>query len=227
MGGTSHVEFMFNCDRINTTNLSSLKCLLYTGSRASIRVAKRCNEYFRTEEIAHNSYGITELGGTIAVDYSRFGGLNSVGQLTSGVSVKVVDINGDRCGPNVSGEICVKMNQPFGGYLNNDKATRRVIDSEDFYLSGDIGHFDDNGNLFIVGRTVEIFKYRDLCVVPSEIENYLILCSEIKSLYVVGIPNETESQLPAAILIREEGSNITEYEVYKMVSGKYRAASQC
>lgn len=103
---------------------------------------------------------------------SKFRKMFSVGQLTSGVSVKEVDINGERFGPNVSGEICVKLNQPFGGYLNNDKVTCDVTDSEDFYLSGDIGHFDDNGNLFILGRTAEIFKYRDLCVVPSEIENF-------------------------------------------------------
>lgn len=87
--------------------------------------------------------------------------------------------------------------------------------------TGDLGYFDERGDLHITGRKKELFKYCNFQISPSEIDSYLTESPEIESACVVGIPDESMAiDLPAAAIIRAKGSEITEKDVFDLVAGK-------
>ena len=57
----------------------------------------------------------------------------------------------------------------FTGYLNNPEATARMIDSEGWAHTGDIGHYDEDGHFFIVDRLKELIKYNAYQVITREL----------------------------------------------------------
>lgn len=103
----------------------------------------------------HIDYGATELGG-VSFDYPKFTEKDAVGQLVNGVSIKIIDDQGNRCGIDVEGEICAKARFKFLGYYKNQQLTDDVLDSDGFFKTGDIGHIDKDGYLYIVDRKKHI-----------------------------------------------------------------------
>lgn len=134
--------------------------------------------------------------------------------------MKIVDDDGNRLGPNEDGEIAYTTNYKFLGYYGNEEATAELYDDEGFICSGDIGHFDEDGDLFIIDRKKDLMKYCNMQISPSAIEAYLIESPGIKACCVVGIPDEMATDLPAAVVIRADGSNISGQEIYDMVAGE-------
>ena len=164
-------------------------------------------------------YGMSETCGVVSGEYPQTSGRDCVGQLLCGVKMKVVDDEGNRCSPNVDGEVCLQMNYKFLGYYANQEATDELFDDDGFIKTGDIGHFDDDGYLYLIDRKKDLIKYRGFQISPSEMDAYLIESPDIKSACVVGIPDELGSDLPAAIIVRADGSNISGEEIFNMVAG--------
>lgn len=163
--------------------------------------------------------GLTELG-TVSIDFPKFSGTQTVGRLTNGVAVKIIDQTGKRCGSNVHGEICVKPRFKFLGYYKNPKLTAETIDDEGFFKTGDIGYFDNDKLLYIVDRKKNIIAGRYDWIIPSEIEEVLLKSPDIRDVCIVGVPTVPAFDVPAAVVVRSKGSKINEEEICKMVVGK-------
>lgn len=144
------------------------------------------------------------------------------GQLYYDYTAKIIDDDGNRCGPNVSGELCLKNVNKFFGYLNDPLTNAASIDDEGFLRTGDICRFDEMGNLWIEARKKEIVKlfhfYGNL--VPTQIENFLQQVSGINDVCVVGIPIALDQGLPAAVIVRCPVSNLSKRDVFNMVAGE-------
>lgn len=214
-----HIASAMRNEKIHTIDLSSLKCQIITGTRVPIDMPDEWNKRLSGDKHCHVIYGLSESNGPVTVDYPQSGKKGTVGRLINGVRVKIVDDLGNRCGPNVEGEVCVKPMYKFSGYYGNEKATLEMYDAEGFLLCGDIGYFDDDGDLFIVDRKKDMLKYLDFDITPSVIENVLITHPDIDSVCVVGVNEYTGSDLPAAVVIPKKGSKITEVDVFNMVAG--------
>lgn len=171
-------------------------------------------------------YGMSEIAGGVSIDSPASIEKDTVGRLLTGCSVKIIGDDGKRVGVNVDGEICVKTLYKFLGYYGNPEATAEMFDEEGFIRTGDMGHFDDDGDLFIVDRKKDIIKYCSFQISPSEIDAYLTESSDIQSACVVGIPDPMGTDLPAAVVVRAEGSNISEKEIFDMVAGEYEIPGQ-
>lgn len=107
--------------------------------------------------------------------------------------------------------------------MHDSNATVNAIDKEGFFLTGDIGHFNENGVLLIDDRKKNIIKnvfYFRGFILPSEIENYLIQYSDIDEICIIGIEILSGLELPAAVIVRHPTSNLTEHQVFQMVAGK-------
>lgn len=164
---------------------------------------------------------MSEVGVIASCDFPEANAINTVGKLSKGTQVKIVDEHGNRCGPNVDGEICVrKTHYKILGYFANKSATDELLDAEGFLQTGDIGHFDENGCLCFVDRKKDLWKYNNIHISPSEIEAFLLESPHIHSACVVGIPSEG-NDLPAAVIVRASSSNISEREVYDLIAGKF------
>lgn len=204
---------------INTTNLLSVNCWVAAGSKVPLDACIKVSEYIPNVRV-NAGYGMSEIGGFLTLN-QPFAERDCVGQLRSGSSIKIVDENGRRLDVGESGEICVKMNIKFGGYYDNKDATNALYDDEGFIQTGDIGHFDADGLLYVTDRKKDFLKYCNYMISPSEIEDFLITCPDVADVCVVGITDRIAGDLPAAVIVRTNKSTITEQEINDMVAEKF------
>lgn len=146
---------------------------------------------------------------------------NVVGQLKTGVEIKIVNTTTDlKCGIDEEGEIYAKLQIPLMGYFLDPDANRIAFDCDGFSITGDIGYFDDVGRLFLTGRKKEMFKVRNHVIWPSQLEDILQSHEAIRNTCVVGVfDEETSTDLAAAVVEKNEGHSITKEKVYKLISG--------
>lgn len=165
------------------------------------------------------SYGLTEVGGAVSggIACSKIG---SVGFLDPGVMVKIITENGEKCGIGEDGELYIKSAYPFLGYYRDQEATKKATDREGWFITGDIGHFDEELCLNIVGRKKEILKYCGHQISPLEIENVLLDHPGVAHACVVGIPDAVTGDLVAAAIVRKDGAEVNEKEIHQLVAGK-------
>lgn len=207
------------CDLIKSTDLSSLKYYFTGGSKIPHDVPLQINKYLPNGNV-HIAFGMSEIAGVAAADFPTFSGRDTIGRMISGMSAKIIDENGNRCGINVDGELCLKGSHKFLGYYKNPEANNGLFDSEGFLLTGDIGHFDEDGYLYIVDRKKEILKYRNSQISPSSLEAHLIKSPLIKAVCIAGIPSDVDGDLAAACIVRSPGFDVDEEVVHKMIDGK-------
>lgn len=221
MNATHQIVLILKSDLIRDADLSSLRQQYVGGSKLPFTVAAELNKYIPNTRI-QVTYGMSEVSGPISLGFPIISRKDSVGKLLNGSIVKIVDQQGNRCDVNVDGEICIKWNYKFLGYYNNNKATEELYDHEGFIMSGDIGHFDEDGYLYVVDRKKDLMKYFNFHISPTAIEEFLIEIPDTKSVCVVGIPDEMANDLPAALVIKQNRSGITEKDIYNLVAGKKR-----
>ena len=123
-----------------------------------------------------NGYGITECAPLISCNRNQYRKPGSVGRPILGEMVKIAspDENGE-------GEICVKGTNVMLGYFENEEATREAFDEEGYFRTGDLGRIDDEGWIYITGRSKNlIILSNGKNVYPEEIE------TELSRIYGVG-----------------------------------------
>lgn len=218
MNPPHQLMLMMKSHRFGETDLSSLRCVVVSGGKVPCQLKTELGRYLPNGFVC-NGYGMSEICGMIAYDYPPSNENGVVGKLSDGICIKIIDEDGNRCGLNVEGEIYVKMRNKFLGYFENRKATDEALDNEGFFATGDIGRFNGEGELYVSGRKKELLKYCNFQVPPAEVDAFLIQSPHIKSACVVGIPDEIVGDLPAAAIVRVNGSNITEKDVFDLVTG--------
>lgn len=162
---------------------------------------------------------MSEVGYNVSVDYPHYSGKDCVGRIVSGYTIKIINEQGNRCGIDEIGEICIKSRHKLLGYHKNLELTQEAIDSEGFFLTGDIGSIDAAGYLCISDRKKNVIAYYDDWVFPTEIEAVILKSADIAGVCVVGVPYDSVVELPAAVVVRANGSQITEDAIFKMVEG--------
>lgn len=207
--------------RIHEMDLSSVKQIYIYGGKLSLNFIPDIKRYFPNARI-FETYGATEIG---AASLAILDNPNEDGghQLLPNCIVKVVDANENRCGPNMLGEIRIRMAHKYLGYLNDPIQTANALDNEGFYITGDISQFNDHGFFYIVDRKKNIINvfYYDSMVLPHEIENCLVKLPDIKEVCVVGIPIISEFYLPAAVVVRTPGSKLNQRDVFNVIAGTF------
>lgn len=168
-------------------------------------------------------YGMTETTGIVSVAILKCAEKNyaTVGPLVSGMEAVVVDpSSGKRLPPNEQGELWVRGPNIMQGYLNNPEATASTLDRDGWLHTGDIGHIDDQGNLYILDRLKELIKYKGLQVAPAELEALLLTHSEIVDAAVVPFPDDEAGEVPLAYVVRSSGSSLCEQDVIQFVASQ-------
>ena len=121
--------------------------------------------------IVYNVYGLTEAGPRITAPKKGEAILNSVGKPLADIKIKILTTKRQKCESFEPGEIWVKTNCIFSGYVSGNRS--KVID-EGWLNTKDIGYLDEFGNLFIVGRSDNMITIGSHNVFPEDIEN--IIC---------------------------------------------------
>ncbi|GAA1289224.1 AMP-binding protein [Saccharothrix xinjiangensis] len=129
----------------------------------------------------------------------------SVGRPAPGVECKVVDVDtGEVLGPDRDGEVLIRGPQVMKGYLDAEEATRRVLEPDGFLRTGDLGHVDADGELFLVDRIKELIKYNGQQVSPVELEAVLLTHPKVADAAVVGVPDEQAGEVPKGFVVTRE-----------------------
>lgn len=144
----------------------------------SAPLSTRLNIMFQAAGIPiQEGYGLTETSPVISVNSFEFMRMGSIGKPLSNVEVKIA----------TDGEITVKGPTVTQGYYKNPELTAEAFDSEGFFKTGDIGHLDKDGFLFITDRKKEMFKTSGgKYVAPQVIENLAKASLFIEQIMVVG-----------------------------------------
>ncbi|MDX1449085.1 MAG: AMP-binding protein, partial [Acidimicrobiia bacterium] len=124
---------------------------------------------------------------------------------------------GADCPPGVDGELWVRGPQVMKGYLNNPEATAITIDEEGWLHTGDIGHFDEDGFLYIVDRLKELIKYKGFQVPPAELEGILLTHPGITDAAVIGVPDEEAGEIPKAFVVARPDAGLSAEDVMEFV----------
>lgn len=158
------------------------------------------------------TYGMSEVAGVLTINIST-SQPGSVGQLRNGYTVKIIDDDGNHCGIGQNGEICIAMQYPNMGYYNDAENSAVAFDSEGWFHTGDVGHFDDDGYLFLVDRVRDIIKFTYYMISPSEVEEVIMKHPGVVAVCVVGIPDMLWTELPAAVVMKNDDYDVTESEI--------------
>ncbi|XP_049776517.1 uncharacterized protein LOC126168440 [Schistocerca cancellata] len=135
----------------------------------------------------------------------------SVGRVSAGMQAKVLDLQTEKClGPGVDGELC------FKGWAFSKEYT----DEEGWVHTGDVGHYDADGNFYVVDRVKELVKYRGVHVSPSELEAWLLGHPQVSEAVVVGLPHDEDQEHPAAFVVLAQGATVTPDELKQLVKEK-------
>jgi acyl-CoA synthetase (AMP-forming)/AMP-acid ligase II len=87
------------------------------------------------------------------------------------------------------------------GYLNNPRATADMLDPDGWLHTGDLGHVDDDGYVYVVDRVKELIKFKGLQVAPAELEAVLLAHPAIADAAVVRYPDEEAGEVPKAFVV--------------------------
>jgi len=133
---------------------------------------------------------------------------------------QIVDDNGKSLGPNHQGEIYIRIPVQFSGYIGHSDKTAEAFHG-DWFKTGDIGYFDDDGYIYVVDRKKEMLKFNNYQITPSEIEAIIDEIEGITSSCVAGVPESNSgNDIIHAFVILEESNSLTEEFIIKYVNDK-------
>lgn len=108
----------------------------------------------------------------------------------------------------------------FLGYANNLEASKNAFDAAGWLKTGDLGYFTENGEIFLVDRKKDMIKYLNYQVAPSELESLIQKMEGVQQACVVGIPDMISGDLAAAVIVKDNKSNLTEQDVVDEIASK-------
>ncbi|RPJ63166.1 MAG: hypothetical protein EHM12_02960, partial [Dehalococcoidia bacterium] len=180
-------------------DISSLNLLICSGAPLAIETLQNAEKTFGVEIV--QAYGCTEVGGSISrqrLDWPRKPG--STGFPIPGMTVKIIDDNGKEVPRGQNGEIVCKGPMVTKGYLNKPRETADAL-KEGWFHTGDIGKFDDDGELYVTGRKKDIIIKGGENIDPGISENWLYKHPAVSEAAVFGIKDQKYGEEIAAAVV--------------------------
>jgi acyl-CoA synthetase (AMP-forming)/AMP-acid ligase II len=196
-------------------DLSCLRSITYGGSPMPPDVLREAQEVFGCDFI--QGYGLTETSGQATFlspadhDPAR-GKLKSCGRPIPGVELRIVDAEGHELPPGGVGEILIRTPSMMKGYWRDPGATDATV-VDGWLHSGDAGHLDDEGFLYIHDRVKDMIVSGGENIYPAEVESALSHHPAISDVAVIGVPSERWGEEVKAVVVLEPGASLTEQEL--------------
>jgi fatty-acyl-CoA synthase len=192
---------------------SSVKIVFCSGAQLEAELVRRARRTLG--EVLYNFYGSTEVAyATFATPDDLRAAPGCAGRVPLGAVVRLYDFEGRPVtGANASGRIFVGNGFQFDGYTGG--GTKEVIDG--LMSTGDVGHFDTAGRLFIDGRDDDMIVSGGENLFPGEVEELLITHEAIEEAGVIGVDDEEFGKRLAAFVVLKAGHAMTEDDVREFV----------
>ncbi|MGA8925618.1 MAG: AMP-binding protein, partial [Solirubrobacterales bacterium] len=196
----------------NRYDSSSLRVVISAAAPLSIEVATKVSEAFG--DLVYDIYGTTETGfGAIATPEDLRAAPGTVGRPPYGATVRVLDEKGAPLPAGKSGRIFIGGGMVFEGYSGG--GSRDMVAG--LMSTGDLGHFDSQGRLFIDGREDDMIVSGGENVFPGEVEEALLRHPGIADVAVLGVTDEQFGQRLKAYVVAERDAHPTEKDLKEYV----------
>jgi acyl-CoA synthetase (AMP-forming)/AMP-acid ligase II len=204
-------------------DLSSVTFITSGGAKLTKEMKTQLLENFPQATLL-DGYGSTETLGTSTIALMTSKDIpkikeGHVGQVVTGVEIKIVNENGENLNPGEIGEVEFKSTTNMRGYFGDDLKTRKVKDENGWLKTGDYGRLDEDGNLYFLGRISEIINTGAEKVYPEELEEFLIAHPKIKIAAVTGIKDKTWGELVGALIQLNPGEKMSKNELNSYCEG--------
>ncbi len=175
---------------LRTTDVGSVRALGYAGAAMTSTLVRRCAAAF-SPEVFVNHYGSTEVY-TFSIGRDQLGKPGCAGRPSVNARLRLLD----------TGEICVDLSsaEAFSGYWNRPDADAKAI-HDGWYSTGDTGHLDADGDLWIDGRVDDMIVSGGENVHPLEVEDVLAAHPSVEEVAVIGVADERLGQHVTAVVV--------------------------
>jgi acyl-CoA synthetase (AMP-forming)/AMP-acid ligase II len=192
---------------------SSLRCLAITGGKVHPAVLEQLNA--RVTPNIYRTYASTDSG-QMAISKPADMKIrpDAAGRPVWCVDLRILDEEGRILGVNEIGEIACQSPLATHGYYKNPGATHDSF-RDGWYHTGDLGYFDREGYLFVVGRKKDMVKSGGISIYPLEIESVLYDHPEVLEAAVIGIPDRDWGEAVKAIVVLKPGAACRENELIR------------
>ena len=167
----------------------------------------------RTGQRILERYGMSETVMLTSNPYDGNRMPGTVGLPLPGVEVRVTGERGQALGYGVVGGVEVRGPNVFIGYWRMPEKTREEFTPDGFFKTGDVGRWDANGYLTIVGRTRDLIITGGYNVYPKEIESYLDELDGVLESAVIGVPHRDFGESVAAVVVAKPGAVLSEESI--------------
>jgi fatty-acyl-CoA synthase len=199
-------------DTVRSYDTTSLRAIFCAGSQLPAAVATAAQDLLG--EVVYNLYGSTEVAlATMATPSDIREAPTSVGKPMLGCRIKIFDDNGHQVPAPGTGRIFVGAATQFEGYTGG--GTKEFIDG--LMASGDVGHFDDKGRLYIDGRDDDMIVSGGENVFPAEVEELLVTHPAIVEASAIGVDDEEFGKRLRAFVVTVKDTEVSEAEVKQFV----------
>ena len=204
---------MLSVKQIENFDLSSLRWVVVFGAPSSKDVLERFHQYCPNAQLL-NGWGMTETCPPNTVtplgrDKSRLvptGNIASVGKPAPHCQIKIFDEENNELSVGQIGEIVIRGWIVMDGYYKDPETTAQTIRNGWLY-TGDLGRFDQEGYLYIVGRKKEMIKVAGQIVYAPEVEAAFYKHEAVSEVAVVGMSDRLRGEVVKAFVVLKQGSN--------------------
>jgi len=158
----------------------------------------------------YEGYGLTEASPVVSMSIGHEFKVGSVGRVLPGVEVRLVDENGEDSLSGDAGELWVRGDNIFMGYLDDSEATSRVLTADGWLRTGDVAVIDDDGYAFLVDRVKDLIIVSGFNVYPAEVETVLNCHPQIAAAAVVGVAHPHTGEAVRAFIVPATGVHLDE-----------------
>ena len=219
----AQLQMMVRHPNFDKYNISSLRAFYWAGAPLPYYMALEAEQ--KTRAIMVGGYGSWDGGGicfTSVEDPPEVRHL-TVGTPPLGNEVRLVDEDGKEMTSGEIGEIQLRGPGSYPGYYKDTEATLRTwgaMGLEGWCSTGDMGRFDEQGNLVVLGRKTDVILSRGQEIYPVEIENFLLTNPKVLNVAVVGVPEPEMGEKACAFVMPKPGEKLTFEEMISFLKKK-------
>ncbi len=206
-------QMMMQSPKFAAANLSSLRFLTSGGAALPVSIIREYRD--KHGVVFKQGFGMTEFGPGIFSMGPEFAETKagSIGKPNYFIDVRIVDENNRPVPVGEVGELVLKGPSACSGYFDDLDATKKSIDSDGYFHTGDLARVDADGFYFIADRKKDMFISGGENVYPAEIESVLHEHPAVASAAVIGIPDEKWGEVGRAIVVKKAGVQVSEDEL--------------
>lgn len=213
---TYYREVMDDIDKIDKEKLKVIECLISGGDKINVEELVKIEKALGIK--VNSGYGSSEGLGAISVNVQNKNKFGTVGIPKKYDDILIWDFqNNKETKDGEVGEVLYRTGGIFKKYSNNEEETKkvRILDQNGrvWCRTFDLGKFDEDGFLIILGRTTRVITRKCFQIAPSEIENVINTHFDIKLCSVVAAPAKYEGEVPMVFYTKKEESIKTEEEL--------------